>query len=70
MEVENETSFDEVLAHVREKQRKSIERNGTSSISIELPNALLKRINRRMTRRKINNLNDYFVSLVFSDLDS
>jgi len=57
-----------------EKERQKIQRasdsNGTSTVTFEFPNMLLKRVNKRMAKRKINNLTDYFISLVFLDIDN
>jgi len=58
---------------ILEKKRKlkaKMDRIGTTSVTLELPNVLMKKINKGMAKRKISHLPDYLVSLIFSDLEN
>jgi hypothetical protein len=59
----------QILAKKRKLQAK-MDRIGTTSVTLELPNVLLKKINKRMAKRNISHLPDYLVTLIFSDLEN
>lgn len=63
-------SLDEVIDYLKIKKQKAIDENGTSEITLTIPNMLLKRINNRLAKRKISNIEDYFIQLVFLDLEN
>lgn len=67
---DSEVTLDEVIDYLKIKKQKAIDENGTSEITLTIPNMLLKRINKRLAKRKISNIEDYFIQLVFLDLEN
>ncbi len=67
---DNDLSLDEVIDYLKIKKQKATDENGTSEITLTIPNMLLSRINKRLAKRKIFNIEDYFIQLVFLDLEN
>ena len=63
-----EISFDEVLEFLIKAKNRVEGTNLGTTISLRFPTDLLKKIEKKLAKKKMSNINDYFLTLVFQDI--
>ncbi len=65
-----EISMQNVLTYLSEVKQKLDEHDGRTIVSFDFPPAMLKKIQKRMAKKKINQLALYIALLIADDLDT